>query len=66
MFTKGTFRRYMVELASTQQRLVETYQSVLGATADPSLKKELTAFLEQLKTEMQTAGKIRDALGQQT
>lgn len=66
MFSKSTFQRYMFEVTSTQQRLADTYQPLVAGISDASVRKEVAEFLDQLKGEIETAGRIRETLNEET
>ncbi len=62
MFSKGTFQRYLFELGSSQERMMNLYARLQEQTVDPAVRRMLAEFISELKTETQKVGEIRTTL----
>ena len=62
MFSKGTFQRYLFEIDSRQQKMLDLYTQLAAQTSEPTVCDVIAGFVNQLQGEQKLVGDIRAAL----
>ena len=63
MFSKGTFQRYLFEIESRQQKMLDLYTQLAAQTHEPGIHDVIAGFVDQLQGEKKAVGDIQAALG---
>jgi len=62
MFSKGTFQRYLFEIGTRQQKMLDLYTQLAGQTSEPDVQETIAGFVNQLQGEKKIVGDIRATL----
>ena len=62
MFSKGTFQRYLFEIDSKQQKMIDLYTQLAEQTSEPAVHDVIAGFVDQLQGEKKNVGDIRATL----
>jgi len=65
MFSKGTFQRYLFEIESRQQKMLDVYTRLAAETSDPDIHDAIAGFIDQLQVEQKTVGGIQASLARE-
>lgn len=65
MFSKGTFQRYLFEIETRQQKMLEFYSKLASDTQEPSVHNVIAEFVDQLQGEKKVASDIQAALSRE-
>jgi len=62
MFSKGTFQRYLFEIDSRQQKMLDLYTKLAAQTTEPAVRDVIAGFVDGLQGERKIVGDIRATL----
>jgi len=65
MFSKGTFQRYLFEIETRQQKMLDLYTQLVDQTSEPSVHDVIAGFVDQLQGEKKVASDIQAALARE-
>ena len=62
MFSKGTFQRYLFEIDSIQQRMLDLYTQLATQTTEPAVRDVIAGFVDKLQGEKKIVSDIQATL----
>ncbi len=63
MFSEGTFRRYLFEIAATHEKLASLYRHLAEHAGDEQTRNTARTFLKELEDEARSISAIHASFG---
>lgn len=65
MFSKGTFQRYLFEIETRQQKMLDLYTQLAAQTSESGIHDVIAGFVDQLQGEKKIVGEVQASLARE-